>query len=1239
MEAFTHSSVDSPHRLSGLYTQHKAARPPASTDDSPEVSSIHHKYRFQRDRLIAWGLEWNDGENSPLNIEDSVERAGLTEVVLSVMENIKLILDEIESIRPSLSAGLASDEKIPRAKTGPWTRQEKEQYRNLAEDFTRAIDLLCDLKARREPAKGAAESKSEKGMLQLNYKTHTPSKSEKPPPAMPRTTGLLKIDPSLLSLPTESPPPYDDGNVSRPIRVFANLRKDIRSNTSLPVLIEYVNSGQDSNTSVLISRLEQISEVLDSAHSRGEASLSRLIGYFQDAHQPRYGLVFELPRKVRRDMPEIRRLQSTQAPVTLLDVLQNSSGQHSQLVTNSALVPSLDQRFLLAKQITSCISILTANSCVHGQVNSHAITLLPRVNTASRSSRVSEYDIREPCLGGYAVSPGQSSDSSGTRIRAFIYCHPRAANAADGSRSRRQSACYDLYSLGLVLLEIGLWLPLSDIFKDKYTLQDFRTRIERIWVPRLAGKCGTAYMIAVQECISADELGDNALETYTGVFDRVMTRLARCCLMIEPEIEEIDDVVDDDSDQVLQQLLEEQKRQLVTITGKTPSYMSADADAEWPDYAETIAESISSAAAAAAAPQVSQPVTSAFPGPPTSYWDLAIPKAILDHWEAELMYRLGKVVDKELNRRPSKASSCSVSLDMCGHSKETAKPTIMVAVSRDWDVIDARLRRKFKNEQKMFDIAVYQGSVTRAKAGIARSSVSFTGRQALNAFHQERPVCGASIGVFVHGEHSPPVSFGGIVMVDEEAYGMTVHHMLEEPESEADTDDNLPASHIARSSYTSALSRHDDGIPNLAGSDSDQATRYADTSSDHSDTDTSDSEGEDEDVGDTEGISPSPRNRHLTVTQPALSDVPSDFFPVLEDRDDDHIDSHSLGHVHASSGLRRITHTLHSKPAKLEIDWALIKLHAARSQYINVITGGRTHCESHSDSAYRPHITHSTSRTTIRPDNDTYPRLIAPSTHLSGLSVHALGRTSGLSAGTIRGLALVRFPNRRTASRVWALKGGMGIPGDSGTWVFDNATGRVCGQILAWNEAGAVAYLAPMDMTLDDIRETLGADTVRLPGALAWEGSTGMDEVPSLRTVKIAPVRGAGAVVRKMAGFAARAGPSSSSPSRPLGHRVPVPGTVRHSSGRVMPAQAQLVETRSSPLRQSEEVPTDAVAIRKTPEAKHVAAQPGRPSRRPVPTEPNRGQRLRRMGGPGGSTAVGGADSAARRTAVNSCEA
>lgn len=70
------------------------------------------------------------------------------------------------------------------------------------------------------------------------------------------------------------------------------------------------------------------------------------------------------------------------------------------------------------------------------------------------------------------------------------------------------------------------------------------------------------------------------------------------------------------------------------------------------------------------------------------------------------------------------------------------------------------------------------------------------GLAVMNPYHQQRPICGASIGAFrgasigaFRGEHLPPVSLGGIILVDGEPYGLTVHHMLDVPsddESEAD---------------------------------------------------------------------------------------------------------------------------------------------------------------------------------------------------------------------------------------------------------------------------------------------------------------------------------------------------------------------------------------------------------------------------------------------------------------------
>lgn len=46
--------------------------------------------------------------------------------------------------------------------------------------------------------------------------------------------------------------------------------------------------------------------------------------------------------------------------------------------------------------------------------------------------------------------------------------------------------------------------------------------------------------------------------------------------------------------------------------------------------------------------------------------------------------------------------------------------------------------------------------------------------------------------------------------------------------------------------------------------------------------------------------------------------------------------------------------------------------------------------------------------------------------------------------------------------------------------MIDNDTNRVCAHVLAFSESNRVAYIAPMDLLLDDISRTLKA-TVRLP--------------------------------------------------------------------------------------------------------------------------------------------------------------
>jgi hypothetical protein len=72
------------------------------------------------------------------------------------------------------------------------------------------------------------------------------------------------------------------------------------------------------------------------------------------------------------------------------------------------------------------------------------------------------------------------------------------------------------------------------------------------------------------------------------------------------------------------------------------------------------------------------------------------------------------------------------------------------------------------------------------------------------------------------------------------------------------------------------------------------------------------------------------------------------------------------------------------------------------------------------------------------------------------------------------------------------------VPGDSGAWVFDKSTGRVCGHVLAWSEKSHTAYIAPMEVLLEDIARTLKASRVTLPGrrdeSLAFAMTPGPNE-------------------------------------------------------------------------------------------------------------------------------------------------
>ncbi|KAF2811604.1 uncharacterized protein BDZ99DRAFT_277744 [Mytilinidion resinicola] len=107
---------------------------------------------------------------------------------------------------------------------------------------------------------------------------------------------------------------------------------------------------------------------------------------------------------------------------------------------------------------------------------------------------------------------------------------------------------------------------------------------------------------------------------------------------------------------------------------------------------------------------------------------------------------------------------------------------------------------------------------------------------------------------------------------------------------------------------------------------------------------------------------------------------------------------------------------------------------------------------------------------------------VAKADELANRKVHWYGRTSRLRSGVISSrMHQVWFYGRETFAALWSVSGGA-KGGDTGAWVIDDRS-RVCSYLIATNMAKRIAYICPMEGIMEDIKQTLGAESVCLPGS------------------------------------------------------------------------------------------------------------------------------------------------------------
>ncbi|PNH51093.1 hypothetical protein VD0003_g6107 [Verticillium dahliae] len=309
-----------------------------------------------------------------------------------------------------------------------------------------------------------------------------------------------------------------------------------------PVLVEWVEyDREDPDERFLhLRRLDDLARMLRSASARHpDLHTPDCVGYVDDAPaHPRYGLVYKLPPA---SCPSASLADEADA-----DAADPAHTSLHALIAGPLRTPDLTARIDLARTLAVALWSLHSLDWLHKSLCSANILFIRpaaspssslQKDPASSQKDASSLAAQVPCieaphLVGFDASrpdldPEMSVNPRNPSI-VNLYRDPRVSSFGSGSGSGSKNSSsknsssndssstncprqpyrksHDIYSLGLVLLEIGWWKVLSTYYKPHYSAERWRDKVVLpVLVPGLASKTGRLYRDVVERCLTVHE--------------------------------------------------------------------------------------------------------------------------------------------------------------------------------------------------------------------------------------------------------------------------------------------------------------------------------------------------------------------------------------------------------------------------------------------------------------------------------------------------------------------------------------------------------------------------------------------------------------------------------------------------------------------------------------------------------------------------------------------------------------
>jgi hypothetical protein len=260
---------------------------------------------------------------------------------------------------------------------------------------------------------------------------------------------------------------------SKDITILAKLGP-LRSATfeGQKLLVEYkpYRKGETEEQLVYISnQIGRLANFLEKADPTTTGILA-CEGWIEAPDMNRFGILFKVPVGYKLVARDKEGADGQQGLTTLHSVISEGSPAVSD-PTKRSYTPrhALDERLTAAGTIAIALYSLHSYNWVHEGLRSSNIVMLaeddeyagdpPRPPRLGRPFLLG-FDGARSNTGMISIGGVEPIDTDESRFAENLYRHPDRQGETSEDRLRYQM-CHDQYSLGVVLLEIGLWMPLE----------------------------------------------------------------------------------------------------------------------------------------------------------------------------------------------------------------------------------------------------------------------------------------------------------------------------------------------------------------------------------------------------------------------------------------------------------------------------------------------------------------------------------------------------------------------------------------------------------------------------------------------------------------------------------------------------------------------------------------------------------------------------------------------------------